>query len=89
MHLYYCVQTSASVIQNSEVVRYSGAAIVLYYLETSVGAYSSVRYLVDVRYWECPLIESSLYYYTCIWQKQVFKGIVKMENIPTSYKHFS
>ena len=23
--------------------------------------YSSVRYLVEVRYWECPLIESPLY----------------------------
>ena len=30
-------------------------------MEISVGTYSSVRYLVEVRYWECPLIESSLY----------------------------
>ena len=31
-------------------------------MEISVGTYSSVRYLVEVRYWECPLIESPLYY---------------------------
>ena len=61
MYFYYCVRTSASVIRNSEVVRYSGAAIVLYIMETSVGAYTSVRYSVDVRYWECPLIETPLY----------------------------
>ena len=61
MYLYYCVRTSASVIRTSEVVRYSGAAIVLYIMETSVGAYTSVRYSVDVRYWECPLIETPLY----------------------------
>ena len=30
-------------------------------METAVGACNSVRYLVDVRYWECPLIESRLY----------------------------
>ena len=30
-------------------------------MEISVGTYSSVRYLVEVRYWECPLIESPLY----------------------------
>ena len=33
-------------------------------MEISVGTYSSVRYLVEVRYWECPLIESPLYYPT-------------------------
>ena len=31
------------------------------HMEISVGTYSSVRYLVEVRYWECPLIESPLY----------------------------
>ena len=30
-------------------------------METSVGTYGSVRYTVDVRYWECPLVESPLY----------------------------
>ena len=30
-------------------------------MEISVGTHSSVRYLVEVRYWECPLIESPLY----------------------------
>ena len=30
-------------------------------MEISVGTYSSVRYLVVVHYWECPLIESPLY----------------------------
>ena len=45
----------------SEVVRYSGAAIVLYIiLEISVGTYGSVRYSVEVRYSECPLIESTV-----------------------------
>ena len=53
------MQAAASVIRNSEVVRYSGVAIVLYIaMETSVGTYSSVRYWVEVRYSECPLIES-------------------------------
>ena len=33
---------------------------VLICIETAVGACNSVRYLVDVRYWECPLIESPL-----------------------------
>ena len=33
-------------------------------METAVGACNSVRYSVDVRYWECPLIESPLY---CLW----------------------
>ena len=57
------MQAAVSVIQNSEVVRYSGAATVLnIIMEISVGTYSSVRYLVEVRYWECPLIESPLYY---------------------------
>ena len=27
-------------------------------METAVGACNSIHYLVDVRYWECPLIES-------------------------------
>ena len=31
-------------------------------MKTAVGACNSVRYLVDVRYWECPLIEIRLYY---------------------------
>ena len=30
-------------------------------IETAVGACNSVRYLVDVCYWECQLIESRLY----------------------------
>ena len=30
-------------------------------MEISVGTHSSVRYLVEVHYWECPLIESPLY----------------------------
>ena len=30
-------------------------------METAVGACNGVRYSVDVRYWECPLIESPLY----------------------------
>ena len=61
MYLYYCVRISASVIRNSEVACYSGAFIVLYIMETSIGAYTSVRYSVDVCYWECPLIETPLY----------------------------
>ena len=56
------MQAAVSVIRNSEVVRYSGAATVLnIIMEISVGTHSSVRYLVEVRYWECPLIESPLY----------------------------
>ena len=31
-------------------------------MEISVGARGSVRYLVEVRYSECPLVESPLYY---------------------------
>ena len=46
---------------NLEVVGYSGAASVLYIImETSVGTHGSVRYLVDVRYWEYLLMESQL-----------------------------
>ena len=30
-------------------------------METAVGVCNGVRYSVDVRYWECPLIESPLY----------------------------
>ena len=30
-------------------------------METAVGTCNGVRYSVDVRYWECPLIESPLY----------------------------
>ena len=59
------MQAAVSVIRNSKVVCYSGAATVL-----NIWRYrlvhiqcSSVRYLVEVRYWECPLIESPLY--TC------------------------
>ena len=36
------------------------------YMETSVGTYGSVRYTVDVRYWECPLMESPLYKFVCV-----------------------
>ena len=41
---------------------------IIKHMEISVGTYSSVRYLVEVRYWECPLIESPLYlyYYYCV-----------------------
>ena len=37
-------------------------------METAVGACNSVRYVVDVCYWECPLIESPLYIilYSCV-----------------------
>ena len=55
------MQAAVSVIRNSEVVRYSGAANVLYIYEISVGTYGSVRYSVEVRYSECPLIETPLY----------------------------
>ena len=60
--LYAAILATVSVIRNSEVVHYSGVSIVLYvYMETAVGACNSVRYSVDVRYWECLLIESPLY----------------------------
>ena len=36
------------------------------YMETAVGACTIVRYSVDVRYWECPLIETPLYMYKVI-----------------------
>ena len=59
MQLYYmyCVQASLSVVRNSEVVHYSGAAIVLGY-----------RYIEQcpllgrgpLSYWKCPLTESPL-----------------------------
>ena len=63
MQLYDSVQATVSVIRNSEVVRYSGVSIYcIICMETAVGACNSVRYSVDVRYWECPLIESPLYY---------------------------
>ena len=53
------MQAAVSVIRNSEVVRYSGASTVTV---LNIWRYcSSVRYLVEVRYWECPLIESPLY----------------------------
>ena len=61
MQVYDLVQAAVSVVQNLEVVCYSGAAIVLHHMEISVGACGSVRYLVEVRYSECPLIESPLY----------------------------
>ena len=49
-----------SVVRNLEVVRYSGAAIALHIIYgVSVGARSSVHYWVEVRYLECPLIEST------------------------------
>ena len=40
--IYYLVQAAVSVVQNLEVVRYSGAAIALHIIEISVGACSSV-----------------------------------------------
>ena len=44
-------------------------------MEISVGTYSSVRYLVEVRYWECPLIESPLYIHMLIpYQTAKFKS---------------
>ena len=38
-----------------------GCFICIVCMETAVGACNSVRYSVDVHYWECPLIESPLY----------------------------
>ena len=56
------MQAAVSVIRNSEVVRYPGAATVVnIWRYRLVHNYSSVRYLVEVYYWECPLIESPLY----------------------------
>ena len=37
-----------------------GCFICIVCMENAVGACNSVRYSVDVRYWECPLIESPL-----------------------------
>ena len=57
------VQPIMSVVQNLEIVCYSGPAIALHNIiamEISVGAYSKC-YWVEVRYWECPSIESPLY----------------------------
>ena len=62
MQVYDLVQAAVSIVQNLEVVRYSGAAIALHIWRFQlVHVYSSVRYLVEVRYSECPLIESPLY----------------------------
>ena len=56
-------------------------------METAVGACNGVRYSVDVRYWECPLIESpqstnGVYIYiTCVHcnvQMYMYKGIHKI-----------
>ena len=47
-----------SVVRNSEVVRYWGTIIELRKsMGVSIGASSLVRYKVDVRYSECPLME--------------------------------
>ena len=46
-------------------------------MEISVGTYSSVRYLVEVRYWECPLIESPLYFFDeAIWKVPILLVII-------------
>ena len=84
MQLYYGVQATVSVIRNSEVVRYSGVSIVLYQficMETAVGACNSVHYSVDVRYWECPLVESPLY--TSICGMCDIHGVRGMEEVHT------
>ena len=46
-------------------------------IETSVSAYSSVRYWVEVRYWECPLIESTVYVcmHVCLYVSRLRLGI--------------
>ena len=57
------MQANVSIVPNLEVVRYSGAAIALhtmYIMETSVDTCSIISNLVEVRYSECPLIESPL-----------------------------
>ena len=53
------MQATVSVIRNSEVVR-------IICMETAVGACNSVHYSVDVRYWECPLIESTVVLYQAL-----------------------
>ena len=45
----------------SGIRRLSAIRVFLLCMETAVGACNGVRYSVDVRYWECPLIESPLY----------------------------
>ena len=63
VHFYWKVSFGArrlSVVQNSEVVRYSGAVKCIESTGTAVGASTVVRYTVDVRYWECPLRGSTV-----------------------------
>ena len=57
MHRHYCMQAVVSITWNSEVVCY---------------AYSSVHYSVEVCYWECPLIESPLYYVTYMYVQVMY-----------------
>ena len=49
-------------------------------MEISVGARGSVRYLVEVRYSECPLVESPLYQVMCTQSLAVYD---------TEYSNFS
>ena len=85
MELYYFVQAAASVIRNSEVVRYSGVATVLYIWRPQLVhcTYNSVRYWVEVRYSECPLIESPLYFQIKDSLKRSFYPLLKgLSSIP-------
>ena len=41
-------------------------------METAVGACNSVHYSVDVRYWDCPLIESPLYIHKNVYRSFVY-----------------
>ena len=64
VHFYWKVSFGArglSVVQISEVVRYSRAINVLSLRELAVGVSTVVCYTVDVRYWECPLTEVPLH----------------------------
>ena len=63
-------------------------------METSVGTYGSVRFSVDVRYWECPLMESPLCYvvkYSCVNIKlgQDSRPVLKIRNIIVLVGHFN
>ena len=61
MQLHF-VQAAVSVIRNSGVVRYLGAAIVrTIFVEILVGTYGSVRYSVEVRYSESVNRESTVH----------------------------
>ena len=53
--IFHLVQAAVSVVRKLEIVRYSGAAYCVTYMEVSVGVCSSVRYWAEVRYLECQL----------------------------------